>query len=1044
MTTGDRLTPSPVAWFVANPVAANLIMALIIVVGIVTARGLPRESFPGFPPKTVTIEVFFPSGSPEITEEGIVLKLEQALQGTSGIQKISSLSRGDGATLTIEKTPEVDLDQLLADVKARVDAVPNLPPRAERPVIRKETREEQVLWTQVSGNVGRDVLEAIAHDLWRDLQREPGIDRVERVGHRDPEVHIEIADAHLAEHGLTLEQVAAAIDRESLIDLSGQLRDAGGSLMLRTARQSYWASEFADLVLSTRPDGTTLTLGDIASIEAGYHDSSHVWMRYQGLPSIGLRILKEPGASTDRVSQAVQRVIARWQQGHRLPKGVRLDAWNDLSEQITSRVGLLLGNALIGMVLVFAILALTLDLRVAVWVAMGLPVSFGGAFLVMDRFGLSLNDLTTFGMIVALGLVVDDAVVVGESIHATQRQLGSSLASTVRGVHRVAVPTIFGVLTTVAAFSVLGLVKGDFGLVFSQFALVTAGCLLFSLLESKLILPAHLAHLRPGDRPGSRLGRQWARVQNLFSRAFDRLTVHYKGFLEQALKRRYLALGGILVLTAITLGLVASGWVRSTFFPDIPGELVTATLEMEDSAGFGLTERNLARLEASLERTGRRLAGERPLFASIQTHMTGDRTGEVKVELTPHLETLAPRDIADAWRLETGHLEGAETLIFSADFDAFPAISLEVSASEEASLAAAHGEILAGLREIPGVRDVRDNLSPGRSELQLELTAEGRALGLTTGRLADQIQRAFLGYEVQRFQRGPDEVRVRVRYPESDRSSPGDLTKARVRLPSGEAVPLSQVASARFRAATASITRVDGRRVSTIDADVDRAVSSPEEVFARLEEELLPALRSRYPDIEIRQEGELAEIAETTASIALMLALALASIYALIAIPLKSYTQPILIMAVIPFGILGAILGHWIHGLPMSILSFFGLLALSGIVVNDSLLLVALFNRRRQAGDDPPTAWINAGSQRLRAIVLTSITTFAGLAPLILETNEHAQYLIPAAVSIAYGILLATGITLIILPVFQVVADDARRVLGRWLRPAAASKPVFD
>ncbi|MEM7482720.1 MAG: efflux RND transporter permease subunit [Acidobacteriota bacterium] len=1029
-TVGPR---GAIAWFTGNPVAANLLMALVIALGFASAQGLPRESFPGFPPHLITIEVGFPSGAPEVSEEGVVLPLERSLRGTPGIQRISSVARADGVTMTIEKASGVDLDLLLADVKARVDAVPNLPLRAERPILEKQRTDDRVIRAQVSGEVDHGVLERIAHDLWRDLLAHPDIDRVDRVGNLSPEVHVEVDDDSLAEYGLTLEDMATAIDRESLIDLSGRLRSPEGDLSLRAARRANWAGEVARLMVRTHADGSLLTVGDIATVSASYGDAPRRFMRFDGQPSIGLQVFKDAATSTDRVSQAVHEVIERWYESGRLPRGVDLDTWHDRSEQISSRIGLLRGNALVGMALVFAVLALTLDRRIAFWVAMGLPVAFGGAFLVMRGFGLSLNDLTTFGMIVALGIVVDDAVVVGESIHTYKLREGNSLASAVRGVHKVAVPTIFGVLTTVAAFSVLGLVKGDFGLVFTQFALVTAGCLLFSVVESKFVLPAHLAHLRLGDPPRSAPGRLFAALQRAVSRFFDRLGDGYRALLSRALRRRYLSLLIILLVTAGSLGLVAAGFVRSTFFPDIPGELVTATLTMEETAGHGLTARNLTHLERSLERVAQRLGregGVENLLAAVQTHMTGDRSGEVLVELSAGKLGVTPKEVADAWRTETGALEGAKTIIFSAAFDAFPPISLEISAPDEASLRAAHLAIVDHLQATPGVQDLRDNLAPGRSELSLELTPQGRALGLRTAELSDQLQRAFLGYEVQRFQRGNEEVRVRVRYPATDRRDAQDLTQSRIRLPSGEAVPLSLVADAHHRPAPPEITRVDGQRVGILDAFVDRDRTSPEAAMVSLEEALLPDLRRRFPGLTIEQRGELAEIAETSASIAWTLLLALAAIFALIAIPLRSYSQPILIMAVIPFGVLGAIFGHWLHGLPMSILSFFGLLALSGIVVNDSLLLVATFNAKRRAGQKDLDAWLSAGSDRLRAICLTSVTTFAGLAPLILETSEHAQYLIPAAVSIAYGILAATAITLVVLPLSQMIFEDLRRALG--------------
>ncbi|MEM1182692.1 MAG: efflux RND transporter permease subunit [Acidobacteriota bacterium] len=1026
-----------IAWFTGNPVAANLLMVLTIALGIGGARDLPRESFPGMEPSVITVTVAFPSGSPEVAEEAVVLPLEQVLRGTPGLKRVSSVARVDGATLTLEKELGADLDGLLAEVKARIDTVPNLPPRAERPVLRKARPDDLVIWAQVSGDaVGREVLERVAHDLWRELSNHPDIDRVERVGSLGPEIHVEIDDATLAEYGLSLADVASAIDDESLIDLSGSLRGPGGEVTLRAARRARWAADVAQIPLRAQSDGGVLRIGDLGRVTPGFAETPRRAMRFDGETSIGLRAFKDVATSSDEVSRAVLDIVEGWRAGARLPRGVHLETWHDRSRQITARIELLQGNALTGMLLVFGVLALTLDLRIAFWVAMGLPVAFSGAFLTMGVFGLSLNDLTIFGMIVALGIIVDDAVVVGESIHSAKLQEGNSLGSAVRGVHRVAVPTVFGVLTTVTAFAVLGLVKGEFGTVFAQFALVTAGCLLLSIAESKLILPAHLAPLRLGERESPRGGRRfWAAVPAAVAAFFGRLVVAYRSLLGSALRRRYLSLGAILLVTAGSLGLVAAGVVRSSFFPEIPGELVTASVTMEESAGYGLTEDNLGDLERALERAASRVGspgGVGPV-AAVQTHMTGDRTGVIQVELSPD-SGVAPGALADAWRLEAGALEGAKTLTVSASFDDNPPISLEIRARGDDTLAAASRAVAASLRRTDGVHSVRDRLAGGRAELDLRLTAEGRALGLDTAELSDQLQRAYLGYEVQRFHRGGDEVRVRVRYPPSERRDPGDLRGAHVRTPSGEVVPLTLVAASESRRSASEITRAEGQRVAIVDAFVDRDVTSPEAAMADFEATALPDLQARFPGLTLTQRGELEEIAETSESIGWMLLLALACIYGLIAVPLRSYVQPVLIMAVIPFGVLGAIFGHWLHGLTLSILSFFGLLALAGIVVNDSLLLVATFNVHRRAGAGPIDAWMEAGGRRLRAICLTSVTTFVGLLPLILERSEFAQYLIPAAVSIAYGLVASTAITLVILPVFQMIAEDVRSAFSRRRR----------
>ena len=1025
-----------VAWFVHNPIAANILIVLIIAIGFTTAVGLRREGFPTIAPDQITIDVEFPSGSPALSEEGIVVKIEEALLGTPGIKKVSSTARIDGATVTIEKTTGHELNELLAEIKTRVDAIPNLPLRAERPVIRKQTWEEHVIWIQVYGNVERLVLEQVARALRQELLRQPSIRRVDLAGERNPEIHIEIEEGRLLEYGLGLGDVSAAIANESLTELAGQLRSADGTISLKADRQGYWRRDFAEIPLLTRADGGSLLLGDIASLVEGYADSPQVWMRYQGLPAIGLQVLTDHDSDIDAMLRDVENVLQRWRVNAQLPAGVELVTWNDRSKQVTDRIALLVRHGLTGAVFVFVILALTLGTRAGFWVTMGLPISFAGAFAFMgSRFlDLSMNELTTFGMIVALGIVVDDAVVVAESVSATKEREGESHESTIRGVFAVALPTIFGVLTTVAAFSALALVEGEMGQLFAQFAVVVAICLLFSLLESMLILPSHLRHLDLRKKQAASSGT-WAALNAIVARGFTQLLLWYASFLRTVLAFRYVALLLMCALGVSGAALLTHGVVRSVFFPDIPTDVVTATLKMETSAGYGLTERNLNRLELALRQSAARLEAKHSqsaLLSAVQTSLTGDLTGQVTAELRARdVRGVTADELVEAWRVAAGGLEGSESVTFVSSFEGVEPIELELATVSDAELRAAHTELRATLASIPGVRDIRDNLDPGRSEIGLTLTKEGRARGLTAEHLAGQVQQAFFGYEVQRVQRGKDEIKVRVRYPGLSRSDVGDLAKARIRTPAGVAVPLDVVATTELSSAVSEISHVNGERVGTITAAVDKDITSPETVLGILEDLVLPGLREKYPGVQIRQAGEAEELTETSTSLKHVSLSALALIYALLAIPLRSYTQPLLIMAVIPFGVLGAIVGHWIHSLPMSIMSLFGMLAVSGVVVNDSLLLLATFNQRRNNGEDVVEALIGAGTGRLRAILLTSVTTFGSLLPLVWETSEQAQYLVPAAISLAYGVLLATGITLVLVPTLHAVGADVGSLV-RW------------
>ena len=1014
-----------IAWFVRNPVAANLLMALIVILGFASATTLPREGFPSFEPSRITVTVEYPSGSPRIAEEGVTLKIEEALSGLPGVKETRSVSRADGVTVTVTKASGASLDELLAEVKSRVDAIPNLPARAERPTIRKQRDEEYVLWVQLEGNVEPDVLNRLARSLQRDLVQKASIQKAVLAGHRQPEIHIEVNERRLQEYGLSLADLSDAIGSEALTELSGQIRGPDGSLSVRADNPAFWARDFGDVAVVTRQNGSVLKLRDIATLREGHSEDQQVWMRFNGESSIGLQVFAAADGGPTEAKAEVEALLQTWRDSGRVPETITLATWNDRSEQVRGRISLLLKNAALGTLLVFALLALTLELRIAFWVAMGLPVAFGGTLLLMNEslVGLSLNDLTTFGMIVALGIVVDDAVVVGESVYSERQKGQDAVGGTIAGVKRVSVPTVFGVLTTIAAFGVLPLVEGDLGRIFSQFALVVAACLAFSILESKLILPAHLAHSL--SKNGARAGMS-PRATRIAS-AFSWLGRHYRTTMRLALQNRLTTFFLFATLAVAIVGLVTRGYVRTVFFPAIPGSVITASLTMEEAAGYALTEDALAKLERSLRQSlvKLRTSEGHPVHLAVQTHLSTDRAGVVSAELA-RSEGLAitPEELVDAWRAETPPLEGARDVAFSAIFEPFPAISLELNSADEGQLREAHKEILDALLAFEGVSDLRDNMSPGRSELNLALNSEGRARGLTAASVAGQVQQAFRGYEIQRVQRGVDEVRVRLRYPATDRRDITSLSSARIRTPDGGIVPLSQVADTTIETSVNEITRIRGRRVATIVGGVDKKRISTAEVLAHLDSAVFPEVRQKYPSVIVRKAGEAEEMEAAQSSLLVVVGIAIAAIYSLIAIPTKSYTQALIIMSVIPFAMLGAIIGHWVHSLPISLLSTFGMVALGGVVVNDSLLLLTTFNALQANGSKTLEALIESGSSRLRPVLVTSITTFAGLAPLVRESSEQAQYLIPAAVALGYGVLFATAVTLVLIPLLLSVRED--------------------
>ncbi|WP_203234816.1 efflux RND transporter permease subunit [Modicisalibacter coralii] len=1025
----------PIAWFAANPVAANLLMLLVIALGITQMGSLRKEAFPSMEPDSLSISVNYDSGSARQSEEGLAIKIEDALQDVVGIDSITSTSTGGGTTVTVEKRSDYDLDTLLRDVKAKVDAISNFPVAADEPVIAKDRREAHALWLQLYGDADRHTLQQLAESLKAGLLDRGAISRVDIAGDLDPMMAIEIDEARLQALGLALADVEDAINAGSTDTMTAVMSNDQLYLQLKASNQAYLKEAFAAIPLITTTDGKWVHLGDVARIRDTFDDDTAVLSRFNGRNSIALEVITTGQDDiSDSVSDA-RAVVKQWQEGGRLPHGVSLATWHDRSVAIGQRLSLMIENAIVGILLVFVLLALFLNLTVAFWVAMGLPfIVFGTLFLMGDNLlGLSLNEFTTFGFIMALGIVVDDAVVVGESVYTVRASEGDSLANTIRGTQRVAIPTLFGVFTTVAAFAALAQLDGGLGKLYAQFAIIVALCLVLSIIESKLILPAHLAHLNTRRRRVRHpLMRGWQTLQQGADRGLSLFSERcYRPLIGGALEHRYAVTLLFVALFALVMAMPFTGAVRISFFPSVPGDTVRATLTMQGDASFGQTHAALRRLEDEAYAADRALRGDAPgAIAHLQLLSEADQSGKVTVELDDD----APYDLATftrRWRALAGLPEGSKTLSVQSHRAMVDALRVELRASDDEVLNRAGEALKTALQAIPAVNGIDDNLTPGQPQLNLSLTAQGRALGITTQMLAEQVLTAFQGRVVQRFQRNDDEVEVKVRYPEAARRNATDVLGARLRTPDGDVVPLSSVATASYGYTRDSITRIDGERAVYVSADVDKQRLSSTELVAQLQASIIPRLERQYPTLSVHFAGEAEQQAETQSSMLTQFLIALLVIYMLLAVPLKSYVQPLLIMTAIPFGVVGAILGHWLNGLPVSILSLNGIIALSGVVVNDSLLLVARFNELRPDARHSHEAIGQACRSRLRAVLLTSLTTFAGLMPLLGETSHQAQFLIPAAVSLGYGIMFATLITLILIPVLLHIQLDVAAGLAR-------------
>ncbi|WP_338456690.1 efflux RND transporter permease subunit, partial [uncultured Alteromonas sp.] len=982
-----------IAWFAQNSVASNLLMVGLIVLGMVSYGDIRKEAFPSMEPRFVSISMTYESGDAEQAEEGIAIKIENALETVPGIKRITSTSNANGANVQVEKETDYDLDVMFNDIKTEVDSISNLPSDAENAIIDKATRDEHVIWVQLYGDASHAELQYLGKQLERDLLAQDDIRDVSAASFIDPMMSIEIDEAKLQAYGLTLSDVASRINQESSTSLTTSLRNQEKVIRLKASEQAYYAGDFAKIPLETSADGAVLTVDDVAEVTDTFADDSYSLARYNGQNGYGLQVLMDKyGDVTDMVAQA-HAVVDSWHERGLLPEGVQLETWYDRSTLITERLDLLTNNALMGIVLVFITLAVFLNLRVAFWVAAGLPfIFFGTLYFMTDSYtGMTLNEMTTFGFIMALGIVVDDAVVVGESVYSTRRRYGDTLANTIEGTRKVAVPTIFGVLTTVATFFALSNVSGGLGTLYSQFGTIVTLCLLLSVVESKLILPSHLAHLPTKKTTKKGIAGLWGKVQDGADNGLNWFNEKlYQPALSATIAYRYAAVLLFITLFIVVMSLPLTGVVRVGFFPSMQGDTVSANMSLYSDASFGQTERNLLRLENAALEADKQLVEEKGVGASgmksLQVTASGDQSGTITISLSED-KPYTLDELAARWTALSGNLEAVKKLKIQARREMVDAFRVELKSIDDATLTAANTAFQDALENIDGVFGVESSLTPGEAMMRFELTPEGRAMGMDTQSLSQQLLKAFGGEIVQRYLRNKNEVKVRVRYPEEDRMDPSDVMNTRVRLDNGTVVPLSVIATMTPDVQQKQVVRIDGLRALTVSASVDSDVITATELVNYLNESFVPTISRQYQDLSLHFAGEAEQQEETQSSMESVFILALISIYALLAIPLKSYVQPLIIMTAIPFGIVGAVLGHWSNGLMLSILSLNGILALSGVVVNDSLLLVSRYNALKEAGMRVQEAVIEACSSRLRAVLLTSITTFLGLYPILGETS---------------------------------------------------------
>lgn len=1040
-----------IAWFARNDVAANLLMVTLLALGAwaLTAK-IPLEVFPAFEVRSVVVRVPFPGATPSEVEEGITVKIEEAVQDLDGIKTLRSTAVENLGTVVIEADNRIDPRELMSDVKARVDAISTFPADSERLVVYVPEIRRDVITVIVSGELPEGELRLLAERVRDELVDLEEITQVELDGVRPYEISIEISEQTLRKYGLTLEQVATAVRRTSLDLAAGSVRTSGGEVLIRTQGQARAGREFEDIVVRSEA-GARLTVGDLGVVRDGFSEDP-LEFRFNGRKAAFIDVYRVGEQSALEVARAVRDYIeARpdW-----LPPGVEIDYWRDQSRVVQARLNTLLKSALQGGILILVLLTLFLRPAVAFWVVAGIPVAFMAGIALMPVFGVTINLLSLFAFILVLGIVVDDAIVTGENIFTRLQKGEDPLQASIRGTQEIAVPVTFGILTTVVAFTPLLMIEGVRGQLFAQIPLIVIPVLLFSLVESKLILPAHLKHVRV--RTSANEG-PLSRLQASIQRGLERGTqAAYGPVLRASLRHRYLA-GSIFAAVAIILFSIAiGGHLRFVFFPRIQAETASATVTMPPGTPFEATAEAIRRINAEAEGLRERYrdpeTGEsvvKGILASVGSTGGGSapRTdiGRVVFEIVPPEERtldVTSADLVREWRQRIGSVPGAKEVSFRAEIGGGGSpLDVQITGPDFVALRTLAAQVRERLETYPGVFDVTDSFEDGKEEIRLRIRPEAELLGITLDDLARQVRHAFFGFEAQRIQRGREEVRVYVRYPEGERRSLENLDSMRIRTPAGVEVPFAEVAHAEYGRGFAQIRRVDRNRTINVTADVNKETADIEAIKRDINEFLGEAVRA-WPGVSFTLEGEAREQRESFGSLGYGLMFVLFTIYALLAIPFRSYLQPLIVMSVIPFGAAGAMLGHMIMGMNLTIMSLMGMLALTGVVVNDSLVLVDYINKRRAEGMPLLEAVSTAGIARLRPVMLTSLTTFAGLTPLIFEKSTQAQFLIPMAVSLGFGILFATFITLLLVPLNYLVLEDLRRLVTgrRRERPAARAE----
>ncbi|MFL2771080.1 MAG: efflux RND transporter permease subunit [Rhodospirillaceae bacterium] len=1037
-----------------NGVAANLLMVCMFSFGLLNAFNIPIEVYPELSLDTIKVKVEYLGASPAEIEESILQRIEEQIEGIDGLQDVTATAIENIGTVNIELARGENIAQKLDEIKAEIDRITTFPTGAEKPEVVEVSNRQRVIELAVVGNLSERALKEIANKIKNDLTRSDEISLIEVSAVRDYEISIEVQNSTLHAYNYSLPEIAQIIRKESLDLPGGEIESQNEDIVLRTLGRNYDYKDFSEIVVLTGDNGAQVKLGDFAAIDDGFRNQDLISL-FDNKPAAFVKIYRTGEEQLLSVVETVNRYLTDKLRPS-LPPGATVIIWRNDAEELESRLNLLLKNGLIGLILVILALTLFLDLRLAFWTSLGIFAAFVAAIGVIHVIDGTINQIALFGFILALGIVVDDAIVIGENIYSANEAGSDPLEGAIRGAQRVSVPVLFAVATTIAAFTPLLAVPGTAGKFLAQMPTVVIILLLLSLLEAMLVLPYHLSRYDFANTKNS--GAIVDRIHKIQAIVSNNLHRFVEGPLDRSLRfvtrHPWVIVSGAVALILISFGFVSGGYVKVQFFPVVEGRYVTATIELKQGTPLAQTELVAKRIEKigrevaaklqskmskesePLVTAGYVLVGSQdfaaPPFVGASILPDANKASVVLELLEPEMRPFSAQYFQDNWRDAVGTPPGISGLSFSSQlFSLGEPVKVELSADTAENLSRAVNIVEGELKKIAGVFDVRNDLDDGKKEIGLHLRAQARTYGLTLDDLAQQIRAAFFGSEALRVQRGREEVRVYVRLPQTERDSIADLLNYRIKIPGHEYVPLGAVAELSESLGPSTIKRRNGRRVVAITANVDNVSVTGQEVTAELENIVLPQLAQNIPGLSYDFAGEQREQRRALPMLWRNFFFALLAIYVLLAIAFSSYIQPVIIMAAIPFGAIGAIIGHLILGINLSLPGIFGIVGLSGVIVNGALVMISFINEEINNNKSPKSAIIDGAKSRFRPIMLTAITTFLGVLPLILERSVQAQFLVPVAASIGFGVLFGTAIQMLLVPALATIqAEGLKASLG--------------